>query len=147
MSRIGLNKYAINLAEKSFEEQGFMIEKSPGPIGQVNFLAVSSSGSTMKIKVRSISQRSSYIFIEKIKFNIEDPDLYMMVLYIPNDKNEIIMYLIPATEWGKDIYPFKGKDYEKPGMVSQAEWGISFSDKARDAMESYRFSKMIQYIR
>lgn len=143
MSRVGLNKYAITLAKKAFEERGFMIEDSPAPIGQVNFLAVSGSGRVMKIKVRSISQRGSYIFVEKTKFNIEDPDLYMTVLYIPYDKGGMIMYLVPAAEWGKDIYPFKGKDYKKPGQVSPPEWGINFSDKARDAMEPYRISKMI----
>ena len=43
----------------------------------------------------------------------------------------------------KDIYPLKGKDYNKPGQVSEPEWGISFSKKAKDAMETYRFSLII----
>jgi hypothetical protein len=64
-----------------------------------------------------------------------------LVSHIPQDKNEKIMYLIPATEWGKNIYPFKGNDYKKPGLKSLAEWGISFSSKARNVMESYRFHK------
>ncbi len=53
------------------------------------------------------------------------------------------LYLVPATEWANDIYPFKGKDYNKPGQVSAPEWGISFSDKAKDAMEPYRFANML----
>lgn len=143
MNKFELNKSAISVVEESFREQGFMIEESPAPAVQVNFIAVSSSGRTMKIKVRSISQLYSYIFVEKTNFNIKDPELYMTVVYMPRDKDERIIYLIPAIEWGKAIYPFKGKDYKKEGQVSLPEWGISFSNKAKDAMEPYRFSKLI----
>ncbi|WP_199241825.1 DUF6508 domain-containing protein [Desulfosporosinus sp. Sb-LF] len=142
MNKHELNKYAISLAEKSFQDRGFKIEDAL-PAAQVDFLAVLSSSKRMKIKVRAISQLGSYVFIPKRKFNIEDPDLYMVVQYIPHENNERIMYIIPATEWGKDIYPFKGKDYDKPGQVSEPEWGISFSGKAKDAMEPYRFTKYV----
>ena len=140
MNKFELNKYAIALAEKAFQGRRYRIEESILPIGQVNFLAVSSSGETKKIKVRSISQIGSYIFIEKTHFNIKDPTLYMVVLYIPQQEDEKIMYLIPATEWGKNIYPFIGRDYGKPGQISPAEGGFSFSQKAKDAIEPYRFS-------
>lgn len=140
MNKHELNKYAITLAEKAFQDRGFKIEDSPLPAAQLDFLAVLSGSKRMKIKVRAISQIGSYVFIPKRKFDIEDPDLHMVVLYIPHEHNERIMYIIPATEWGKDIYPFKGKDYDKPGQVSEPEWGISFSRKAKDAMEPYRFT-------
>lgn len=140
MKKHKLYKYAISLAEKAFQDQGFKTEDAHLPAAQVDFLAVSSSSKRMKIKVKAISLIGSYVFIAKRNFNIEDPDLYIALLYIPQDHSERIMYLIPATEWGKDIYPFKGKDYDKPGLVSEPEWGISFSGKAKDAMEPYRFS-------
>ncbi len=143
MNKQVLNQYGIALAEKTFEEQGFSIEKSPVPRGKIDFFAVSNGGKTMKIKVRAISQIGSYVFIEKRRFNIYDPDLFMAVAYMPHTEEEKIVYLIPATEWGKDIYPLKGKDYNKPGQVSEPEWGISFSKKAKDAMETYRFSLII----
>jgi len=118
MNKHELNKYAITLAEKAFQERGFKIEDSPLSTGEVNFLAVSNSGGTMKIKVKSVSQLGSYIFIEKRRFKIEDPEVYMVVLYIPQEDDEKIIYLIPA-----------------------AEWGISFSKKAKEAMQPYRFTK------
>ncbi len=136
MSRQELNKYAISLAKKRFQDQGFQIEDKS--TAQIDFNAVS-HGVIMKIKVRSISKFGSYVFIPKRNFNIEDPNLFMAILYIPQDSSEEIMYLVPATDWGKDIYPFKGKDYGKPGQVSEPEWGISFSKKAKDAMDSYQF--------
>ena len=142
MNKFEFNKYAVSVAEKAFQAEGFRIQESPDPVSYVDFLAVSNSGETKKIKVRSISQIGSYIFSKKTHFNIGDPTLYMAVLYIPYQEDEMIMYLIPAAEWGKDIYPFKGKDYNKPGQVSPPEWGISFSQKAKDAMEPYRFFKM-----
>lgn len=61
----------------------------------------------------------------------------------PKGKSMIEMYLVPATAWKDAIYPFEGKDYNKPGQVYSFEWGISFSMKAKDAMEPYRFSKII----
>ena len=143
MNKHDLNKYAISLAEKAFKELAYKIEESSLPKAQVDFLAVSSTGKIMKVKVRAISQIGSYVFNQKRKFNIEDSDLYMVLLYLPRQHDEKFMYLIPATEWGKNKYPFKGKDYNKPGQVSEPEWGISFSMKARDALEGYRFSQMM----
>lgn len=83
------------------------------------------------------------MFIEKSKFNINDPKLYMALSYIPNNGDERILYLIPAADCGKDIYPLSGKDYGKAGQVSLPEWGISYSQKAKDALEAYRFSNII----
>ena len=39
MSKLELYKYAITLAEKAFQDQGFKIEETPLPAAQVNFLA------------------------------------------------------------------------------------------------------------
>lgn len=143
MNKIALNKYAISLFEKSFELNGFKIQPSNLPIGQVNFIAISNNKKELKIKVRAISQNGSYVFIEKSKFNINDSKLYMALSYIPNNGDDRILYLIPAIDWGKDIYPLSGKDYNKAGQVSLPEWGISYSQKAKDALEPYRFSKII----
>lgn len=143
MKRRELNKHAIELFKKEFELNGFIIGDSTRPIGEVNFVANSSNGRTIKIKVRSISQIGGYIFVEKVKFDVEDTELYMAVAYIPSNEEEKILYLIPAIEWTKSIYPFKGKDYQKEGQVSLPEWGIAYSQKAKDAMEPYRFYKVI----
>ncbi|MFX4263147.1 hypothetical protein ACOBQJ_13245 [Pelotomaculum propionicicum] len=142
MNKHEFNKWAVSLVKQAFTEQGFKIENISLPADEADFIAVSSSGKSLKIKVRAISQIGSYIFSLKKKFNIKDPYLYMAVIYVPK-KAEKELYLIPASEWGKDIYPFKGKDYNKPGQSSQPEWGISFSMKAKDAMEPYRFAKIV----
>ena len=137
-----LNKVGIDFAEKVFESHGFSIERAPVTKGPIDFIA-SLKGRSMRIKVRAVSQIGSYVFMEKRRFNINDMTLFMAVSYIPRNEDEKILYLVPATEWKKDIYPFKGKDYDKPGQTSEPEWGVSFSQKAKDAMEPYRFSKII----
>lgn len=146
MNKNSLNKYAISLFEKAFELNDFKIKPSNLPIGQVNFIAISNNKKELKVKVRAISQIGSYVFIEKTKFNINDPELYMALSYIPNNGDERIFYLIPAIDWGKDIYPLSGKDYYKAGQVSLPEWGISYSQKAKDALEPYRFSNIINKV-
>ena len=140
MNKHEINKAGITFAETLFEKQGFSLDRSLVTKGPVDFIA-SLKGKIMKIKVRAISQMGSYVFMEKRRFNICDPDLFMAVTYMPHSKDENILYLVPATEWGKNIYPFRGKDY--PGLISEPEWGISFSKKAKDAMEPYRFSNII----
>lgn len=142
MNKHEINKAGIAFAEKIFVGHGFSIDRPPVTKGPVDFVA-SLNGRTMRIKVRAVSQIGSYVFMEKRRFNICDTDLFMAVTYIPRDEDEKILYLVPATEWAKDIYPFKGKDYDKPGQTSEPEWGISFSQKAKDAMEPYRFSKIL----
>ena len=140
MNKHEINKAGIAFAEKMFESHAFSIDRPPVTKGPVDFIA-SLNGRTMRIKVRAVSQIGSYVFMEKRRFNICDTDLFMAVTYIPHNEDEKILYLVPATEWGKDIYPFKGKDY--PGLISEPEWGISFSQKAKGAMEPYRFSKIV----
>lgn len=142
MNKHELNQLGIAFVQKMFQSHGYSIDKPPVARGPVDLIA-SLHGKIMRIKVRTISQMRSYVFMEKRRFDICDTDLFMAVAYIPRNNDEKILYLVPATEWGKGIYPFKGKDYDKPGLVSAPEWGISFSQKAKDAMESYRFSNMI----
>ena len=142
MNKYELNQAGIAFAEKMFERYGFSIDRPALTRGPVDFIATL-NGRTMKIKVRTASLFDSYIFMEKHRFNICDPDLFMAVVYLPSNEDEKTLYLVPATEWGKDIYPFKGNDYNKPGLKSDAEWGLSLSQKAKDAMESYRFSKIM----
>ena len=143
MNKHELNQLGIAFVQKMFESHGYSIDKPPVTKGPVDLIASLNGKIKLKIKVRSISQMGSYVFIEKRRFNTNDPDLYMAVGYLPNNEEERGLYLVPATEWNKGIYPFKGKDYDKPGLVSEPEWGISFSQKAKDAMEPYRFSKIL----
>ena len=138
MDKYSLNAFAVAFTQKAFQKQGYSIEESPTSLGEVNFLAVPRKGTPKKIKVRSAAKSTSYIFITKDKFNINDTDLYLAVVYVPGDTKDAILYVIPAIEWGKNIYPFIGRDYNKPGQISPPEWGISPSQKAIDAMESYR---------
>lgn len=142
MNKYELNKAGIEFAEKMFESHGFSVDRPTITRGPVDFTA-SLNGRTMKIKIRTASFLGCYIFMEKRRFNICDKDLFMAVAYLPSNEDEKILYVVPATEWGKDVYPFKGKDYNKPGQISEPEWGISFSQKAKDAMKPYRFSKII----
>lgn len=143
MNKSELNNHAVNLVEEEFKKHGFKIEESSLPKSQVSLNTISPDGKILKVKVRAISQMGSYIFSRKVNLNIEDPNWFVVIVYMPYDANIKDLYIVPAIEWGKDIYPFKGKDYNKPGQVSEPEWGISFSQKAKDAMESYRFPLMI----
>ena len=139
MTKGELNSFAISLAKNEFLRRGYAIEESPASLGEVNFLAIPTQGTTKKIKVRSASHLSSYIFVTKDRFNIDDSDLYLAVVYVfDNDPKDAKLYVIPATEWRKNIYPFISRDYNKKGQISKPEWGISPSQKGIDAMESYR---------
>ena len=142
MNKYELNKAGIEFAEKMFESHGFSVDRPTITRGPVDFTA-SLKDRTMKIKVRTTSFIGSYIFMEKRRFNICDTDLFMAVVYLPSHENEKILYVVPATKWGKEVYPFKGKDYKKLGQISWPEWGLSFSQKAKDAMDPYQFSKII----
>ena len=138
MTKGELNSFAISLAKKEFLKRGYSIEESPASLGEVNFLAIPTQGAAKKIKVRSASHVSSYIFVTKDKFNVDDPDLYLAAVYVFDDPKDAKLYLVPAAEWRKNIYPFISRDYDKKGQISTPEWGISSSQKGIDAMESYR---------
>ncbi|QNO13396.1 hypothetical protein HYG86_00715 [Alkalicella caledoniensis] len=147
MSRIEVNTVAVDFFEKEFELNGFTVEESPRPTGEINFLALSTLGRIIKVKVKAVSRMGSYVNVKKKNFDIDDDDLFMAFAYIPQNESERILYLIPATKWGKDIYPFIGKDYPREDQVSLPEWGINFSYKAKDALEPYRFSEVIDLLK
>ena len=107
----------------------------------VDILATLPNDNIIKIVVRTVSADSQYTWINQKKFDIKDESLYIAALYIRNNIDKEI-YLLPATEWQKAGTPFSTKNYDKPGLISEPEFGINFSQKTLEKLNAFRLSTM-----
>lgn len=90
----------------------------------------------MSIVVRTITPAGHYTWISKDKFDVDDDELYIAAVYI-NTPKEPVIYLLPATAWKRQIYPFLIREYDKPGLISEPEYGIDFNQKSMDELSSF----------
>ncbi len=142
------NVMAVSLVKQEFESQGFQVVPSSLSKVKASFSVIMGNDRTIKIKVRVVTAMGSYVFNEKTNFDVRDPDLYMALVYMPNGVAKSIIYLIPATAWTEDrlnngLSIFKGYNYPPP-KKSKPEWGITYSQKAKDKLDAFRFAHEIK---
>lgn len=134
-------EYVANILRESIEEVLVTQEMDM----EIDIIAELENGEAIRIVVRSASPDSQYTWISQNKFDISDDRLYMAVVYekIPSNK---VIYLIPSIKWQNSKEIFKTKNYGKPGQVSKPEYGINFSQKTIDEIESLELSKVLPKI-
>jgi len=97
---------------------------------------------TMSIVVRTITPAGHYTWISKDKFDVDNDELYIAAVYITSPKEPMI-YLLPATAWKRQIYPFITREYDKPDLISEPEYGIDFNQKSMDKLSSYTLTNIM----
>ncbi|MDD4389554.1 MAG: hypothetical protein PHW03_01990 [Eubacteriales bacterium] len=70
--------------------------------------------------------QSNYVFMQKEKWNIEDPNTYLALLLFEDGKLPEA-YLIPAMAWQTPNALLCDKDYD--GLKSKPEYGLNLSKK------------------
>lgn len=132
----------VDIVANEFDKYGLTILSTSAKETNADIPVKTKSGVTLKIVVRALSPTSQYTFIEQDRFDIEDINLYMAVVYYKNAFDQDI-YLFPASVWRNAISPFSSRSFNKPGLVSKPEYGITFSQKALEQIGMYRFSSVI----
>lgn len=132
----------VDIVANEFDKYGLSILSTSAKEINADILVKAKSGVTLKIVVRALSPTSQYNFIQQERFDIEDINLYMAVVYYKNVFEQDI-YLFPASAWKNAKSPFSSRLFNKPGLVSKPEYGITFSQKALEQIGMYRFSSVI----
>lgn len=91
----------------------------------IDFIAKTKSGRYLEIQVKSVRQ-TNYVFMQKEKWDIEDPNRYLALLLFEDGKLPDA-YLIPAMAWKTPNTLLCDKDYE--GLKSKPEYGLNLSKK------------------
>ena len=141
LNTLQLGRYAEYFAKMEFASYGCDVYTSEVDDHGVDFVIKDAAKRFYEIQVNAI-RGSGYVFMQKSKFDVFNPSLYLtLLLFHDNALPEI--YLIPATAWNTPNDLFVDRDYDKPGQTSKPEYGLNLSKKNQIHLEPYRFQSII----
>ena len=95
LNSLQLGRYAEYYAKMEFASYGLEVYTSEVDDHGIDFIAKTKSGRYLEIQVKSVRQ-TNYVFMQKEKWDIEDPNMYLALLLFEDGKLPDA-YLIPAT--------------------------------------------------
>ncbi|MDX5981234.1 DUF4365 domain-containing protein [Exiguobacterium profundum] len=142
LNHLQLGRYAEYYAKMEFASYGCDVYTSEVDDHGVDFVIKDSNNRFCEIQVKAI-RNSGYVFMQKSKFDLTNPNLYLTLLLFTQDAHPEL-YLIPNVAWLAPNELFVDRDYDKPGQKSKPEYGLNISRKNKSLLEHYRFDTMIQ---
>ena len=139
LNHMQLSKYAEYYAKMEFASYGFDVYTSEVDDHGIDFIAKTKSGRFLEIQVKAVRQ-SNYVFMQKGKWDIQNPDYYLALLLFEDDKLPET-YLIPATAWKTPDKLLCDKDYD--GLKSKPEYGLNLSKKNRTLLEAFKIEEIL----
>lgn len=132
-----LGKFCEYYAKMALASYGLDIYASEVDDHGIDFVAESKKG-FLKFQVKSVrTDRTQYVFMRKDYFDIEDENLYLILLLLV-DGEYPDAYLIPTSAWREDNKVFVYHSYE--GKKSDPEYGVNISNKNMAALEKYKLA-------
>ncbi|TNJ62635.1 DUF4365 domain-containing protein [Paenibacillus hemerocallicola] len=108
----------------------------------IDFIVKDKLGRFSEIQVKSL-RGTGYVFAQKSKFNISNPNLYMALLIFKEGQMPDFL-LLPSEAWKVPNEVFVDRNYNKPGQTSKPEYGINISNKNYDILEIFKFEESIK---
>lgn len=139
LNSMQLGRYAEYYTKMEFASYGLDVYSSEVDDHGIDFIAKTRKGKFLEIQVKS-SRQNNYVFMEKKKWNIEDPDTYLALLIFENGKLPEV-YLIPAIEWKTPNELLCDKDYQ--GLKSKPEYGLNLSKKNLPILRKFKIEDVI----
>lgn len=143
LNHMQLGKYAEYYAKMEFASYGFDVYTSEVDDHGIDFIAKTKSGRFLEIQVKAVRQ-SNYVFMQKGKWDIQNPDYYLALLLFEDDKLPEV-YLIPATAWKTPDELLCDKDYD--GLKSKPEYGLNLSKKNRTLLEAFKIEEILNEVK
>lgn len=139
LNHMQLGKYAEYYAKMEFASYGFDVYTSEVDDHGIDFIAKTKSGRFLEIQVKAARQ-TNYVFMQKEKWDIQNPDYYLALLLFEDDKLPEV-YLIPAIAWKTPNELLCDKDYD--GLKSKPEYGLNLSKKKRSLLEEFKIEAIL----
>lgn len=140
LNHLQLGRYAEYYAKMEFASYGFDIYTSEVDDHGIDFIAKSKDGRFLELQVKAVRQ-TNYIYLKKDKWNIDDPDTYLVLMLFEDGKLPYV-YLIPASAWKTPDVLLCDKNYD--GLKSAPEYGVNISKKNMSLLEKYALDKTIR---
>lgn len=137
-----LGKYAEYFAKMEFASYGLEVYSPEVDDHGIDFIVKNKKGCYCEIQVKSKTE-NGYVFMPKDKFDLENKNLYLMLLIFKNGKLPDV-FLIPTEAWRIPNDVFVDRKYDKPGQISKPEYGINISQKNYEILEIFKFSESVK---
>ncbi|MEO8396304.1 MAG: DUF4365 domain-containing protein [Chloroflexota bacterium] len=135
-----LGTYAKYCLKAEFAMYGFVINETEIDEHGTYFVARYNETPLFEVQVRSVRQTTSYTFMLKSKFVLEERRYLALALLFESQPPSL--YLIPSIRWQTPDFVFVDRNYE--GLQSAPEWGISISPRNLQALEPYLFESTVE---
>lgn len=140
LNSLQIGSYAEYFTKMEFTLYGFDVYTPEVDDKGIDFIARMGKNKYYDIHVKSISEKTKYIFFPKDKFELRKNLLASILLFKQGNAPKI--YLIPSLEWNKENTLFRNRNYDE-GQKSKPEWGLNLSPKNYSRLEEYTFDKVI----
>ncbi|QMV40065.1 DUF4365 domain-containing protein [Cohnella cholangitidis] len=141
LNHLQIGKYAEYFAKMEFTSYGFEVFTSEVDDRGIDFIVKDRRGQFCEIQVKAL-RGYGYVFAQKSKFNINNDNLYMTLLVFREGQMPDL-FLIPSNVWRLPNNIFVDRNYDKPDLKSNPEYGINISKKNYDFLYQYEFKKSI----
>jgi hypothetical protein len=142
LNNLQLGRYAEYFAKMEFASYGLEVYTSEVDDHGIDFIIKDKKGRFCEIQVKSKTEKG-YIFMQKNKFDIDNKNLYLILLVFESGKFPDI-FLIPSKSWKESNEVFVDRKYDKPGQKSAPEYGVNISHKNYNILEVFRFEEIIK---
>lgn len=137
LNHLQLGKYAEYFAKMEFTSYGFEVFTSEVDDRGIDFIVKDRTGQFCEIQVKAL-RGYGYVFAQKSQFNINNDNLYMTLLVFREGQMPDL-FLIPSNVWRLPNNVFVDRNYDKPDLKSNPEYGINISKKNYDFLYQYEF--------
>lgn len=137
--------YAEYFFKMEFTMAGFQVYSTEVDDRGIDFVVRHRKGAFREIQIKSAridaEKPSSYVYMQKTKFDLQDESMLGLVLFIEGRKPEL--FLIPSLRWATPDTVFCDRPYGGK-LKSKPEWGLTISRKALPKLDEFRFEAIIQ---
>ncbi len=140
LNHLQLGRYAEYYAKMEFASYGLDVYTSEVDDHGIDFIAKTKGGGFLEIQVKAIRQ-TNYVFMRKDKWNIDDTNLYLILLLFDDNKLPNV-FMIPTKAWQNPNELFCEKNYV--GLKSKPEYGINISKKNMPLLSEYEIDTMME---
>lgn len=142
LNNLQLGRYAEYFAKMEVASYGLEVYTSEVDDHGIDFIIKDKKGRFCEIQVKA-KTKNGYVFMQKSKFDIDNKNLYLILLVFESGKLPDI-FLIPSETWKESNDVFVDRKYDKPGQKSVPEYGINISQKNHDILEIFKFKESIK---
>lgn len=137
--------YAEYFFKMEFTMAGFQVYSTEVDDRGIDFVVRHGKGSFREVQIKSArinaEKPSSYIFMQKTKFDLRDDNMLGLALFYEGREPEL--FLVPSLRWATPDAMFCDRPYGGE-LKSKPEWGLSISRRVLPMLNEFKFESVVE---